>query len=291
MKPILLLLVGIQILVGSARADTALITLDNGFTWKAVFDAGFRPIHIGDGTYGCRQMNVHVKIRKQEGGEILDLGLGDIEFSLRDGHLLDLVSFFGREFRAVDEVEEKSDVFSRIFGSAVRQRAQIAWFEVEHTVDYSGRKIDPPEITRQVDDKNAVNGAKIGDLSIVYSFRSANSREKPMVERLSIAFRSSEAMKGRPLKTKIEPPAGYEHVSLEPALAETALSPTATPDQPTRTLSSPTVGPAKSTPSPNQPTAEKATDESPSNLPWVWIIGAILLLAVAGGALIMLRRK
>lgn len=291
MKSVLLLLIGLQVVVRSASADTAVITLDNGFTWKAVFDAGFRPSHIGDGTYGCRQMNVHVKIRKQEGGEILDLGIGDVEFSLRDGHLLDLISFYGREYRAVEEVEKKSDVFSRILGSTVRQRAKISWFEVEQTEDYSGRKIDPPEVTRQVDDKDAENGAKIGDLSIVYSFRSANSREKPMVERLSIALRSPEAMKGRPLKTKIEPPAGYEYVSLEPALVESAPLPTAARDElAARKQSSPTVGPASSTPSSSKSTAGNVAGKSEESFPWPLIVAAILL-AVAGGALIKFLRK
>lgn len=289
MKFILFLVLGFHLFAGSVDAETALITLDNGFTWKAMFDAGLRPSHIGEGTYGCRQMNVHVKIRKQEGGEILDLGTGDVEFSLREGHLLDLVAFYGREYRAVGEVEEKSNVFSRIFGSAVRQKAQIAWFEVKHTVDYSGRKIDPPEITRQVDDKNATNGAKIGDLSIVYSFRSANSREKPMVERLSIALRSREAMRGRPLRTKIESPPGYEHVSLEPVLAAPAnLEPEPTPARkPVPAPPVPAAAPAAAPqPAPVAQNPAPAVERKSAVLPW--LVGITVLVVIV---IVALKRR
>jgi hypothetical protein len=272
-------------------AGEAMLNVDEPLTWSSVFDAGFRPSHVRDGLDKCRQLNVHVKLKTSTSAEVLDLGIGDVEFSLRDGHLLHLLTFYGREYRSVAEVEEKSRVFWRMFGGKVTRKAEIGWFEVKSAISYSGRPIDPPEITRVVDDKNAVNHAKSGDASIFYNFHSANSRDKPMLEQLSVSLKSEEAMTAGRLKTKIEPPAGYEHVSLEPALAETALSPTATPDQPMRTLSSPTVGPAKSTPSPNQPSSEKATDESPSNFPWVWIIGAIHLLAVAGGILLKLRRK
>ena len=225
-------LLSLHLLASCLSAADATITLDNGFTWKAMFDAGFRPSHVRDGTDKCRQLNVHVKLRKEEGGEALDLGVGDVEFSLRDGHLLDLFSFYGREYRPVDSIQEKSEVFSRAFGDAVKQKARVDWFDVEHSEDYSGRKIEPPVVTRVLDDRNATNGAKIGDLSIVYSFRSANSRDKPIVERLSIALRSPEAMQGRPVKTKIQPPVGYQHISLEPVAALPAQSSEAATKEP-----------------------------------------------------------
>lgn len=273
-------------------AGEAMLNIDEPLTWKSVFDAGFRPSHVRDGLDKCRQLNVHVKLKTSKGAEVLDLGIGDVEFSLRDGHLLHLLTFYGREYRSVAEVEEKSRVFWRMFGGKVTRKAEIGWFEVKNTISYSGRPIDPPEITRVVDDKNAVNHAKSGDASIFYDFHSANSRDKPMVEQFSISLNSTEAMTAGRLKTKIEPPAGYEHVSLEPALAETAPSPTVPPDEPaTRIQPSPTVGTAKSTPTPDRPMAEQPTDESSNNFPWPWIIGAILLLAVAGGVLFKLRRK
>lgn len=181
---------------------------------------------------------------------------------MRDGHLLDLFLFYGREYRAVDEVRGKSDVFCRIFGSAVTRKAEFAWFEVEHTVGYSGRKIDPPVVIRQVDAKNAVNGAKTIDLSIVYSFESANSREKPMVKRLSIALRSPEAMRARRLRTNIVPPAGYEHLSLEPRITENASPATpGTEKHATSPQQSPAIAPNIAA-SPDQPATEKVTHKT-----------------------------
>ena len=279
MKSILIFLLGFQLAAGFIQAETALITLDHGFTWKAMFDAGFRPFYTGDGIDKCRQLNVHLQIRKQEGGEILDLGMGDVEFSLRDDHLLVLVAFYGREYRTVAEVEEKSEVFARIFGDAVTQKSEIAWFETTHSVDYGGRKIDPPQIIRQVDDKDASNHAQIGDLSIFYSFKSINIKATPLAERFSLSLKSPQAYNSPPLETKIQPPAGYEHVSLEP---KTDKSPKVS------NSSAPEDSTASSRPKKIRPTTDNNsinTNVKKSDpFPW-WLIAssiAIFILALAG---------
>jgi hypothetical protein len=128
-----------------------------------------------------------------------------------------------------------------------------------------------------LDDKNAANGAKIGDLSIVYSFRSANSRDKPIVERLSIALRSPEAMRGRPMKTKIQPPAGYEHISLEPIVGLPTQSPEETTKEP------------DSGSKPDFASAGSGQGSSPGhtgNLPWQWLILTALFLALTIGIVV-----
>lgn len=285
MKSILIFLLGFQLAAGFIQTETALITLDHGFTWKAMFDAGFRPFHDGDGRFVCRQMNIHVQIRKQEGGEILDLGTGDVEFSLRDNHLLDLLSFYGREYRTVAEVEEKSEVFARVFGDAVNQKSKIAWFETKHSVDYGGRKLEPPQIIRQVDDKDAVTGAKIGDLSVVYSFYSGNARERPMLERISFSLGSPLAYKSPRLKTKIQPPAGYEHVSLE---EKTDKSPKAS------NSSDPENSTASSRPEKIRPTTAdnsiNASSKESAPFPWWLIASSIAIFVIALAAWLKLRK-
>ena len=244
-----------------------------------MFDAGFRPFYTGDGIDKCRQLNVHLQIRKQEGGEILDLGIGDVEFSLRDDHLLVLVAFYGREYRTVPEVEEKSEFFARIFGDAVTQKSKIAWFETEHSVDYGGRKIDPPQIIRQVNDKDASNHAQIGEHSIFYYFRSGINKVTPMVERFSISLGSSQAYNSSLLKTKIQPPVGYEHVSLEP---KTDKSPKVS------NSSAPEDSTASSRPEKIRPTTDNksinANAKKSDPFHW-WLIAssiAIFVLALAG---------
>lgn len=284
MKSILIFSLGFQLAAGFIQAETAIITLDHGFTWKAMFDAGFRPFYTGDGIDKCRQLNVRVQIRKQEGGEILDLGTGDIEFSLRDDHLLVLVAFYGREYRTVTEVEEKSEIFARIFGNAVTQKSKIAWFETKHSVDYGGRKIDPPQMIRQVDDKDAENGAKLGDLSIVYSFYSGNSREKSMLERISFSLGSHQAYNSPLLKKKIQPPVGYEHVSLE---SKTEKSPKASnssaPENSTASIRPEKIRPTTADNSINASTKESAP------FPWWLIVSSVAILALALAAWLKLR--
>lgn len=279
MKSILIFLLGFQLAAGFIQGETALITLDHGFTWKAMFDAGFRPFYTGDGIDKCRQLNIRVQIRKQEGGEILDLGIGDVEFSLRDDHLLVLVAFYGREYSTVEEVEGKSEIFARIFGDTVTQKSKIAWFETKHSVDYGGRKIDPPQIIRQVDDKDASNHARIGDLSIFYSFKSVNIKANPLAERFSLSLKSPQAYNSPLLKTKIQPPVGYEHVSLEPETDKSLKASNSSAPEDSTASSRPEK--IRSTTADNSINANAKKSDP---FPW-WLIAssiAIFVLALAG---------
>lgn len=267
----------------------AIINVDEPLTWKSVFDAGFRPSLVGDGLDKCRQLNVHVKLKTATGAEVLDLGIGDVEFSLRDGHLLHLLAFYGREYRSVIEVEEKSRAFARMFGDNVTRKAEIGWFEVTNTVDYGGRAIDPPEVDRVVDHKNAINHAKRGDLSFFYNFRTANNRDRPMVERFSISLKSTEAMTVGRLKSRIEPPAGYEHLSLEAGSAEAVPSPPVEPkEHATRTSQSPSTVPDQPASVSEQTSVTAATDGASRDFSWPWIIGLII---VAVGVFVKVKRK
>lgn len=193
------------------------VTLDitDGITWKEIFDSGFRPKHLSDGIYMCRQYDVDLRI-KSPSGELLHLGRGDVDFSVKEGGLVVLVSYFGRQNRTLEEAKIKSAEFSKMFGESVTKRATLKTFQNKHEVDYSGRKINPPQIEEHVDLKTTTNAAKVGDFRIIYGFSDSYLDDLPLVERLSVALKSKEAKRAKRLTEKIRPPVGYEHISLEP---------------------------------------------------------------------------
>lgn len=286
MKSILIFLLSFQLIAGYTYAETALLNLDHGFTWKAMFDAGFRPTHTDDGIDKCRQLNVHVQIRKHEGGEILDLGIGDVEFSLRENHLLEFMIFYGRERRTVAEVERKSEVFARIFGDAVTQKSKIAWFETKHSVDYGGRIIDPPITTREVNDKDASNHAKMDEQSVSYYFRSGINKITPMVEHFSISPKTSLNYYVPLLKKKIQPPVGYEHISLEP---NTEKPPKASNSNDSPRNSTASSRPEKIRSSTDNNSINTSSKES-APFPWWLVPTSVIFLLLALAAWLKLRK-
>ena len=198
------------------RAEQQVVLdLNGGVTWQEIFEAGLRPSHLSDGIDICRQANVNLSIRSIS-GDILHLGRGDINLSVREGHLLVVLSFRGREKRSLKEARAKSRSFVKMLSEHVTQQASLDTFRVKHEVDYRGRKIDPPEIEEHVDLKTATNAAKIDDFSVIYRFSDSYFDDLPLVERLSVTLKSQEAKRAKRLNEKIRPPAGYEHISLEP---------------------------------------------------------------------------
>jgi len=192
------------VFLDSSRAaeDEIVLTIGNEVTWKSIFDAGFRPRHISEGRFGCVQFGVSFGIRLHADGEILHFGKGDVQFEVLNDHILVLLMFYGRENRTVEEAEQKTETFARIFGDSITKKSVVRHFEATGRVDHS----------------DAVNHARLSDFSIFYNFGDSYDRDEPMLERFSISLKSKIAKRGKRLDSKIEPPEGYEHISLEPWL-------------------------------------------------------------------------
>ena len=259
------------------RAEQQVVLdLNGGVTWMKIFEAGFRPVHLSGGEFMCTQYDVDLSIRGIS-GELLNLGKGDVDFSVKEGGLLVLMSFYGRENRSLEEARRKSNSFVEMLGGHVTQQAALDTFRVKHDVGYGGQKIDPPEIEEHVDLKTTTNAARIDEFSVIYSFGDSYFDDFPLVERLTVALKSQEAKRAKRLTEKIRPPAGYEHVSLE------SMQDSAGPDSET---TAPNIeredGDVEvSRPEEERKVAEDDTvTENRNHL--LWIIGGVLLLGVVG---------
>lgn len=213
---VLVFLIFFGLEVVSSAAQEIVLDVDEGVTWEKVFASGFRPQHLSGGKYMCTQYEVPLTIVSSKNNQRLNLGVGDIDFKIKEGGLLVGLSFYGRENRSLEEAKIKSETFAKMFGENVTQGATLQTFQNKHKVDYAGNKIEPPEIEEHVDLKTTTNAARINDFSIIYSFGDSYSDDLPLVERLSVALKSKEAKRAKRLTEKIRPPAGYEHISLEP---------------------------------------------------------------------------
>jgi len=245
--------------------DEIVLTIGDGVTWNSVFDAGFRPRHMSSGRFGCLQFNVNFGIRLDEGGEILHMGRGDVEFSLRENHTLVLMRFYGRENRTVGEAEQKTEVFARMFGEHLTKKSVVRRYEATGRVDHS----------------DAVNHAKLGDFSIFYNFGDSYEREKPMLERFLVTL-MSDAAKSNRLETKIEPPEGYEHISLAPVLNEPNAVSSRRGEAVVDDRENPKTG------DPPEP-SEGVEESKQQGIPW-WIF-LIAVVALVGIAWVTLRAR
>ena len=223
----------------------------------------------------CTEYDVAVSIQNSKTGFKVDLGVGNVDFKLKENHQLIQILFYGSKKRTLEEARTKSEIFAKMFGENATQRATLETFQNKHEVDYSGRKIDPPEIEEHVDLKTSTNAAKIDDFSIIYSFNDSYNDHQPLLENLSVTLQSKEAKRAKRLTEKIRPPAGYEHISLDPN-QET--------QEPEKRASSGESRQEQKDVLPSQSRKkqeierEEAVEEKPSNLPW--IIAGVLLLGI-----------
>ena len=113
------------------------------------------------------------------------------------------VDFYGREKRTVSEARgAKADRFAEIFGEHVSKKSVLRLYT-----------------TGKVDKGDALSVARVGEFKINHSFRHSYKDDEPLVEDIGFYLKNEEVRHMRPLDQPIEPPEGYEHVSLIPTRA------------------------------------------------------------------------
>lgn len=251
------------------------LDLANGVTWRDVFDTGFRPTHLSRGQYMCTEHDVAVTIQNSKTGLEIDLGVGNVDFKLKENHQLIQILFYGSEKRSLDEARAKSEIFAKMLGEGMTQRATLETFQNKHEVDYSGRKIDPPAIEEHVDLETSTNAAKINDFAIIYSFNDSYQDHKPLLEHLSVTLQSKEAKRAKRLTEKIRPPEGYEHISLEPNQEKEEAEKRISKGELKQERDDVRTSQSRKR---QEIESEEAVEEKPSKFPW--IIAGVLLLGI-----------
>jgi len=177
-------------------------------SWKDVFDGGFRPWWRGNGEYKAHQSGVEITLRN--GNKEFTLTSGDIQFSVSKGYTLEMISFYGRENLSYEEAQARNEQFIDTFGSYENIR------KIQKGAIYKTKDGSPFNFHSE---KNN-SGVFLDDYKFLLAFSRSGIEGKPFVERFTLSNSFSTYREGLSrVGGQLQPPTGYEHLSLDPQIA------------------------------------------------------------------------
>lgn len=187
-------------LLGHATAEAKpVLVFDNGFDWKQVFDAGFRPRHRNGGDVQCMVINQEpfaIQIKGLEGQ--MDFGAGSLRFYFDSKERIKGVTYFSEEKFDMAEGHKRVDAFTKWLKPYITHHMKMPKYIEGTYVDASARG------TSLV--------AQIGEFRFSYHFIDTNRPDKQLMGEFSIGrFFPGRPTDGFiPVDRKIKPPPGYE---------------------------------------------------------------------------------
>jgi hypothetical protein len=196
-----------------AQSDTAhrnppvQLAFPSGLSWKAVFDAGFRPKHVpGLDTVmaECVAQEVLFTFRQQPGFE---LDKGRLMFELQSDDSIRIIEHVSRVPISMEEAERRLKAFHALFASELRQKGSV-----------------PPLMDKARGGVMALSEfyamAEDDGYTIHYGFTGSFQPKTPLLPVFMIALRHNMDAVPLPIRRKVvEPPAGYEWYSLDPKVS------------------------------------------------------------------------
>jgi hypothetical protein len=187
-------------------AETAppVLRFPDGISWKAVFDAGFRPKHIPGlekDTTECRNQPLRFELEGSSEPFILDTGRLSIE--LRPDDSVRLFMHTSHLPISMEEGERRLMTFRRIFDKHLIRKG---W--MPPVMDERGSVMTSSE-------QFAVG--KIGVYVFTFGFTGTSNKDFPLIPRFQVAWVGTGRENTSNIRRKIvEPPAGYEWYSMDP---------------------------------------------------------------------------
>jgi hypothetical protein len=192
-------LVFIALLCNTASEAKPVLVFDNGFDWKQVFDAGFRPRHSNGGMMCCKVWNQEpfaIEIKGLEGQ--MEFGGGSLYFYFDSKEKLRSISFFSEEKFDMAEGQKRVDAMTNWLKPYITHQMNMPKYIEGTYVDASAR--------------GNILVAQIGEYRIKYHFIDTNRPDKQLMGEFSISW----SFPGKPTEgfipndRKIKPPPGYE---------------------------------------------------------------------------------
>jgi hypothetical protein len=198
-------LVSVAIGQAAAPAEIELHITGEDITWPQIWEAGFRPVHH-IGMTKCLQRDVFLSIRFRDEEEVFVLGRGDVEFSILKGDAVYQLAFYGRAVLTLEEGADRIALFSRVFGKILEKSGTpLKALDSYGTVDTSTN--------------TGTSSARFGEYRILHGFNSSFRAKTPLLDILTISLRSKYIDKIGFRTSAIQPPAGYEDLSMQPEQA------------------------------------------------------------------------
>jgi hypothetical protein len=244
------------------------LQLEDGVSWKEVFDAGIRPKHFEGLAHKkcfCARQSFIVGLKDRSAE--FKVGIGRLEFDFVKDDFLSVMWHQGAEAMTVVEGEIQVQSFRELFRGFIVKEIVMPTPVGDGYVDAGGAE------------DNIM--AQVGEYRIWYGFDNSFRRDKPLIPHFYVAW----TFKGRPaLQYKmngdlVKPPSGYEWYSLDPEVntpdsrvnVESPLPSASTPIKETREIQGATNKEKAAAPLPATPSIARK-----------WWIGLIALLGVVG---------
>lgn len=179
----------------------------DGLSWKDVFDSGFRPKHLAGLSHKtCICMDQRFILEMSSTGKAFPLDAGRLTFKLQSDDSIGLFWHAGWTPITLKEGEQRLEAFRDWAGGGLKEKGRV-----------------PPVIDPRSGLVNAENefyaAAEFGQYSVTYGFGVSFRKEAPLLPHLYISWRPAKGQRSLPVRTKVvEPPAGYEWYSLDPAI-------------------------------------------------------------------------
>ena len=187
------------ILAYTSVAEPPTLIFDKGFSWKQVFDAGFRPKHIAGGSIMCNciEQEFYLEINGLDGN--IYFNKGTLTFYFNHKEELKAVEYIGNKAINMAEGKKLSDDLTLFFGNYVTHPMRMPRYIEGNYVDATGT--------------HSYLNAEIDNYRFRYRFLDTASA----VNQLMPKFFIDENQRGRPaepdfipVNRKIKPPPGYE---------------------------------------------------------------------------------
>jgi hypothetical protein len=186
------------------HAAPPILRFPDGISWKAAFDAGFRPKHIPGlekDTTECRNQPLRFELEGSSEPFILDPGRLSIE--LRPDDSVRLFMHTSHIPISMEEGERRLMTFRRIFDKHLIRKG---W--MPPVMDERGSVMTSSE-------QGAA--ARIGVYGFTFGFTGTSNKDYPLIPRFQLAWVGTGRENTSNIRRKIvTPPAGYEWYSMDP---------------------------------------------------------------------------
>jgi hypothetical protein len=264
---------------------------------KAVYDAGLRPWRVrSDEISNLHITDQSVRVIAPNGGAFtMNVQIGD--FGILAENQLSKADFISQT-TSLQEALAQAKKAAKALGIDISRGDGMGGL-VEKASEFAslGDQSSAPQSWRG---QSEINGVRYG-VTLNPLFGLNETRGKVYV---TLDF----YQRGKPMKfltEPIKPPPGYENVSMEPPPCDPNQKPFPNPEYSFENMvkrveaakaaegrsSTPTMTPSAPDPTTTPKHSPVVQAEPSKSFPWPWIIGAILLLAVAGGILFKFLRK
>ena len=190
-------------LIGVIHAEPKVLTFPENFTWKGIFDQGFRPRHVPSLEKYRAVINDQELIIKYKDKPGFPLGSGRLTFSFLVDYRIRFISHTQKESISLEEAQKKLDLFHEIFADSLQTKGTVP-----KVIEERSQTLD------MLSSKNA--WAISNGHNIKFGFKRSYSKRGDVIPSILISLKAAtrEPRSKSRRREIIAPPEGYENYNM-----------------------------------------------------------------------------